>query len=118
MNMASIELMEGSFVSRFQDHNSLNSDMSRGGVWESLPVRLAFIFISRYRNLSSLHWKMDQGSFAWVRSTVSRLQNLDLNSDTCDGEELLLEFMNLVRRTLISGFLMLRMWYMNLPLHV
>lgn len=30
-----------------------------------------------------------------MRSTVSRLQNLDLNSDTCDGEELLLEFMKL-----------------------
>ena len=26
---------------------------------------------------------------------MSRLQNLDLNSDTCDGEELLLEFMKL-----------------------
>jgi hypothetical protein len=32
MDMASIELMEGSFVSRVQDHNSLKSDMSRGGV--------------------------------------------------------------------------------------
>jgi len=30
--MASIELTEGSFVSRFQDHNSLNNDMYWGGV--------------------------------------------------------------------------------------
>jgi hypothetical protein len=46
-------------------------------------------------SLQMLHLKMDLGSFAWVRSSVSRLQNLDLNSDTCDGEELLLEFMKL-----------------------
>lgn len=35
------------------------------------------------------------GSFAWVRSSLSRLQNLDLNEDTCDVEQLLLEFMKL-----------------------
>jgi hypothetical protein len=45
--------------------------------------------------LQILHLKMDQGSFAWVRSSVSRLQNLALKLDTCDGEELLLEFMKL-----------------------
>jgi hypothetical protein len=32
--MASIELMEGSFVSLVQDHGSLKSDMSTGEVWE------------------------------------------------------------------------------------
>jgi hypothetical protein len=49
------------------------------------------------KSLQALHVKMDQdGTFAWVRASVSRLQNLHQGtSDIADHEEFLLEFMKL-----------------------
>ena len=48
------------------------------------------------KSLQALHVKMDQdGTFAWVRASVSRLQNLHRGTSDIVNEELLLEFMNL-----------------------
>jgi hypothetical protein len=49
------------------------------------------------KSLQALHVKMDQdGTFAWVRASVSRLQNLHQGTSVItDGEAFLLEFMKL-----------------------
>jgi hypothetical protein len=49
------------------------------------------------KSLQALHVKMDQdGTFAWVRASVSRLQNLHQGTSiTTDDEAFLLEFMKL-----------------------
>jgi hypothetical protein len=47
-------------------------------------------------SLQALHVKMDQdGTFAWVHASVSRLQNLHQGTNNIVNEELLLEFMKL-----------------------